>query len=335
MRESDLYKPVARLLERRYGCARKYTWIAGCGKDLSFPAGFGNRKPDVVGCKVGPLKREVHLAEGKLRNLPTHGFEETLNQLDNLRPYSDFLWAVFPLDSWTAAGANHDRWIPQLRQRGYGLLLVSIGRANAQFEAQPNSVIDPKLKKSLLAALLGDSDEPVVIPTLATETAENSIRAASRVAEIMVGPARDLFGKSRSERSFTVAVTSPGVRFFLIGDVWSGKMSIQGDPFSTYLNDGRALIWVWRFCGNLGKDEKSIRAIISRKHPPDVYFYSDNDRWEWICRPLSEVSLDRLKAAGYLGEFSLGRAIPISDRSLAGLRSDIRRMLAWAARERW
>src|SRR2546426_9036599 len=110
MRESDLYKPVAGFLKRRYGC--KVTWIAGSGTDLAFPAGFGKRKPDVVACNVGSLKREreVHLVEGKLLNVPTHGFEETLNQLGSFRPYADYLWAVFPAGRWSSAGANHDRW---------------------------------------------------------------------------------------------------------------------------------------------------------------------------------------------------------------------------------
>src|SRR6266571_6097857 len=123
MRESDLYEPVARFLEKRYGCDRKRTWIAGCGTDLAFPAGFGKRKPDVVACRTGPPKQEVHLVEGKLLNVRTHGFEETLNQLDSFRPYADYLWAVFPSGRWSSAGTNHDRWISQLRQRGYGLIL--------------------------------------------------------------------------------------------------------------------------------------------------------------------------------------------------------------------
>src|SRR5512132_1808834 len=147
MRESDLYKPVARFLERRYGCARKNTWTAGSGRDLSFLAGFGKRKPDVVACKDHPLRPEVHLAEGKLLNIPTHGFEETLNQLDSFRSYGDFLWAVFPSGRWASATGNHDRWISQLQRRGYGLILVENGRATAQFEALPNSSVELTAKK--------------------------------------------------------------------------------------------------------------------------------------------------------------------------------------------
>ena len=65
-----------------------------------------------------------------------------------------------------------------------------------------------------------------------------------------------------------------------------------------------------------------------------MYIFSlDNGTWEWICRPLPELSLENLKAAGHLGEFNLGRAIPVSDRSLRSIRTDIRRLMAWA-RER-
>src|SRR5438094_402697 len=82
MRESDLYKPVAQFFQREYGCVANETWIAGSGSDLAFPPGFGKRKPDVVACTSG-TRREIHLAEGKLLNIPTHGFDETYNQLDS------------------------------------------------------------------------------------------------------------------------------------------------------------------------------------------------------------------------------------------------------------
>ncbi|HZS17706.1 MAG TPA: hypothetical protein VFA51_07220 [Candidatus Udaeobacter sp.] len=333
MRESDLYKPVAQFLERRYGIAHKNTWTAGSGRDLAFFAGFGRRKPDVVACKPHPLKPEVHLAEGKLLNIPTHGFEETVNQLDSFRSYGDFLWAVFPWGSWSSATTNHDRWISQLQGRGYGLILVGDGRAKPQFDALPNSSVDHTKRKSLLTALLGASDDPIFLPSLSTETAETAIRAACRVAAIMSGPVRDVVGKNRKESTFSAPfVTDQPV--FALGDVEIGQNSyIQGDPFGTYLKDGRALIWVWRDWGTLRNDEKSIRTFTSRLPPSDVYFYAENDKSEFICRPLSELSLDGLKETRYLGWFSLGRAIPVSDRSLAGIKSDVRRLIQWV-RER-
>jgi len=309
--------------------------MAGSGTDLSFLAGFGKRKPDVVACKVGPLKRErdVHLAEGKLLNLPTHGFEETLNQLDSFRRYADYLWAVFPARRWSAAGANHNYWTSELRKRGYGLLLVDEGRVELKSPALANSEVDRTSRDSLLDALLGEnSDEPVRISTLATEAAETAIRAAARVAEIMVsGPVREIIGKSRRTSYLIAPFMDSRIPFFCLGDAWIGKCGIQGDPFSTYLKDGRALIWVWRTFGTLGEDEKSIRSITSRPHPTDVYFYSATETGnEWICRPLSELSIESLKASEHLGEFSLGRAVSISDRSTSGIAVDIRRFVAWA-----
>jgi hypothetical protein len=333
MRESDLYKPVAQFFERRYGIAHKNTWTAGSGRDLSFFAGFGRRKPDVLACKLHPVKPEVHLAEGKLLNIATHGFEETLNQLDSFRSYGDYLWAVFPLGNWSSAAANHERWVSQLHRRGYGLILVGNNRAKPQFEALPNSSVDLTAKKSLVAALIGDPDDPISIPTLSTETAETANLAAARVAAIMSGPVREIVGKGRGKRSFIVSVFSHTERYFLIGSVELGEVFIEGDPFSAYLNDGRAVIWVWRLCGTLRNNEKFIRIITCRPHPSEVYFYADNDKNEWICRPLAELSVEKVKAGGYTREFSLGRAIPVSDRSLAGIKSDIRRLIEWA-RER-
>ena len=262
-RESDLYKPVARFLQRQYGC--KVTWIAGSGTDLAFAAGFGKRKLDVVACKLGPLKweGEVHLAEAKLLNLPTHGFEETKNQLDSFRRYADYLWAVFPAERWSSAVANHDHWTSELREKGYGLLLVDEGRVELKSSAQRNSDVDQKAKKSVLDALLKEEpDEPMRIPTLASETAETAMRAAARVFEIMSGPVREGIGKTRRKSTFADS-------------------------------------------------------------------YSDNGKGEWICRPLSELSVEGLKAAGCLGGFELGRAVPISNRSKKGIAADIRRLVAW------
>ena len=149
----------------------------------------------------------------------------------------------------------------------------------------------------------------------------------------MSGPVRDVVGKDRRERPLMVPEFSDTKGYFLIGSVEMGQIVIEGDPFSAYLNDGRAVIWVWRGCGTLRNQEKSIRVISSRPHPPEVYFYAGSDKDEWTCRPLAELSLDSLKAIGYLGEFCLGRVVPISGRSLAGIKSDLRSLIAWA-RER-
>ena len=143
---------------------------------------------------------------------------------------------------------------------------------------------------------------------------------------------RGIIGKDRKESTFTApAFLSGPLSFFTIGDVEvEAKVWIQGDPFSAYLMDGRALIWVWRLCGSLRNDEKSIRAITSRPHPADVYFYADNSNEKWICRRLRELSLDTIKAEGYLREFSLGRPFAVSDRSRKGIRDDVRELIAWA-----
>jgi hypothetical protein len=330
MRESDLYKPVAQFFERRYAIPRKNIWSAGSGTDLSFLAGFGRRKPDVVACNTHLLRREVHLAEAKLHNIRTHGFDETVNQLDSFRPYADFLWAVFPLTKWASAPTNHDRWIAQLQEKRYGLLLVDGGRAKRQLDAQQNFTVDALLKKSVLTELLGDPDDPISIPTLSTETAEIANLAAARVAAIMIGPVREIFGKDRRQTPFIIPDFSDAQRYFLIGSVESGQVVIEGDPFSSYLNDGRALVWVWRECGTLRQDEESIQAITSRRHPSDVHFFADNGNWKWVCRPIAELSVENLKAEGYVEQFRLGRVIGVSGRSSKGIRKDLSELIAWA-----
>jgi hypothetical protein len=61
-----------------------------------------------------------------------------------------------------------------------------------------------------------------------------------------------------------------------------------------------------------------------------VYFFADNGNWEWICRPLAELSIADLKDRGYIEQFRLGRAIAISGRSRRGISDDLRRLIAWA-----
>jgi hypothetical protein len=114
--------------------------------------------------------------------------------------------------------------------------------------------VDPTKRKSLLSKFLGASDDPVSIPTLATETAETAIRAC-RVAAIMSGSVRDVVGKNRKESTFSARFFTDQP-LFAVGEVEIGQnLYIQGDPFSSYLKDSRALIWVWRDCGILRNDK--------------------------------------------------------------------------------
>jgi hypothetical protein len=64
-----------------------------------------------------------------------------------------------------------------------------------------------------------------------------------------------------------------------------------------------------------------------------VYFFADNGNWKWICSPLAELSIENLKAEGYVEQFRLGRAIAVSGRSLKRISDHLRRLIAWA-RER-
>jgi hypothetical protein len=168
------------------------------------------------------------------------------------------------------------------------------------------------------------------ISSLSSLDAETAIRAAARIVEIMTGPVREILAKNRKESTFTSPLVDSRKPYFALGTVGPDEAYFQGDPFSTYLNDGRALVWIWTTLGRLDKNEKTIAKHVSRKHPVDTYFFADNDDWQWICRPLPEISIDSLKAAGFIGEFALGRPLAITDRSLSGIKIDLAEMYDWA-----
>jgi hypothetical protein len=64
-----------------------------------------------------------------------------------------------------------------------------------------------------------------------------------------------------------------------------------------------------------------------------VYFFADNDNWEWFCRPLAKLSIADLKDTESQGSSVSGRAVAISGRSRKGISDDLRHLIAWA-RER-
>ena len=305
--------------------------------DVGTRAGFGKiSKPDVVGCTPS---RVLYLAEGKLLKLPNQAFEETFNQLDRFRPYADFLWAFFPSAHWKAAANNHEHWKLRLRERGYGLLLVD--RKNAQVELRAERNPDPSRKSEMLQKLLGEKpDDAIAVPTLGAVAAETARLAVSRVSEIMSGPAREIM-KTNGGKDEALNIIDPYSvkRFALVGriseEARGGSVQVDGDPLGTWARDGQAVIWVWRGFDSLEKCEKMIREAVSllvkRSEPFGTCFIADNDDWDWECRPISELSLDDLKARQFhRGWFALGRAIPVNGRTLKAIREDLKQLLRWA-----
>jgi hypothetical protein len=273
----------------------------------------------------------VHLVEGKLLGIPSHGFEETRNQLDNIRHYADRLWAVFPESQWRLAHGNHDRWNQELRDRGYGLLLVN-ENTSVVIEAQPaqqNRQVEAARKSELLEEIVGPQDEPVGVPSLGTEMGKAAAQAVARVAELMAGPVKNVLAPKGRDHNFLVVNCwdSEGATAF-VGDFEKGAMQIQGDPFDRYLEDGRPVIWVWHNLGDFKVNEAKIRAVVAKQHPEDACYYADNDADD-ECRPVSEVDIQRLKDKGYVFNFAIGRALTVDGRSKAAVKKDLQRLLLW------
>jgi len=337
MKESALYRPVAEFLEERCGCDPKTTWFAGCGRPLSFPSGFGKRKrkADVVGFRQHEGTKEVHLVEGKLLRVPAHDFEEARNQLDNVRAYADRLWAVFPEAEWQADAAKHDAWKRELRERAYGILLAviknkQVKEVRLELEAKANPHVDSARRNELLEAVFGEQDEPVEVPSLGTQMGKAAARAAARVVELMVGPVKEVFAPKGREGPFlaTYYYNSEN-ESFLLGRFEEGDLYVQGDPFGNTLDDGRPVIWVWRSLGDLKTNESAIVNAASKEHPEDTFFYVESEE-DADCCPISELDIERLKAKGFIYEFSLGRAIPVDGRTEAAVKKNVERLRSWA-----
>ena len=328
--ERNLYKPIANFLKRQCGCDPDHLWSAGCGRDLSFAAGFGKRKPDVVGVSGQDPTKQVHLVEAKLLRLRTTAFEDTLAQLDSFRPYADYLWAAFPKESWEQEQDNQRRWEADLKKRGYGLLLVA-ERVTQQLQPAKNQEVDRTRWKTLLDAVLGEEEAPICLPSLGAEASRAAGRAAARLAEVMVGPVKQALGGRPTRRSLLAAeVHDSATALFTVGYYEQGHIFVQGDPFGWHLRDGRPVVWVFRYSSILASPGSS-RTKVNRELLQDAYLYAaKKDNTDWICRPLADCDTASLRSKGYTEDVCLGRPLAISDRTLSGIKEQFSVLLAWA-----
>jgi len=296
---------------------------------LAFPSGFRKSKPDVVTLHRERASSEVHLVEAKLLHIRAFAFQETVNQLDNHRRYADKLWAAFPESQWQNAAANHDRWKHDLRERGYGLLLVNGNKVRSDFGAGSNSKVVPTCKAELLESLLGPQDWPVSVPSLGSDAGRAAARSIARVVELMAGPVKELLApKGKVTPFLTPGYCDSEDAWYLFGEVWKGNRFVQGDPFGRTLDDGRAVIWVWHYFGDFDENESAIRMTTAKQQPEDTLFYVEGEE-DYYCSPISELDIDQLKANGFVFEFCLGRAIPVDDRTQAAVKKDLSRLLLW------
>jgi len=330
MKESSLYPPVAKFLVKKYACDPRATWVAGCGKDLTFPSGFRKSKPDVVTVHREGDTSEVHLVEAKLLHIRAFAFDETRNQLDNHRRYADKLWAAFPESQWQDVAANHGRWKRELGDRGFGLLLVNSGKVRIELEPGSNPKMEPACKDELLEALLVPQDKAISVPSLGTDMGNAACVAAARVAELMAGPVKELLAPKGRVGPFLALDYDSEVDWFVMGEFEKGLLSVNGDPFGRILGDGRPVIWVWRCLGELKTNESTIRKETVKEHPVDTYFFAqDEDGGDYQCGRLSELDIQALKANDFVGEFSLGGTIPVDERTKAAVKKDLKGILSW------
>jgi hypothetical protein len=328
--EGELYQPIAQFLSKQRGCDPDHLWWAGCGRDLAFPAGFGKRKPDVVAISRQERREEVHLVEAKLLKLRTTAFDDTVSQLDSLCLYADCLWAAFPKADWEKEHDNQQVWIGKLRKRGFGLLLVS---ESVEQEVQPakNQEVDRSRKRQLLDALLGEEEQPVPLPSLGPEAAKAAGKAAARIAEVMDGPVREVLGgRAGNHKLLMSEVYSSTTALFTLGSATQGNVFLQGDPFGWHLQDGRPVVWVWRYSTSLTSNS-APRAKIESDLLIGSYLYAATPSGdEWICRPIRDCDLASIRARGYTDDACVGRPLAISDRKMAGIKKDLKALLTWA-----
>jgi hypothetical protein len=316
-------------LRNYYDCQGK-TWTADSGLDISFPAGFGKRRPDVIAISSGSDGTCAHIVEAKLLKIPTHGFDETINQLDSLKGYADFLWAAFPKDRWNNAEDNHARWRSELKRKGYGLFLVSGTRVKVERDAPKNDAVTPEHRSRLIDALTRDLQKPIHIDSLSSAAARSARAAVSRVAEIMDGPVKQVFGKRIKKNFARLKYWRASEDYILLGEVDTVDVWIEGDPLGFWLQDGQPVVWFWKGLGDLDKtDTKTIE-----NESEDAFFYADNgkdnDQWKWTVAHQSEFNADHLQMKGHVHGIAMGRRVIINDRTDNGIRTELKRLLKWS-----
>jgi hypothetical protein len=173
--------------------------LPGGGKNAAFDAGFGKRRPDVIGLQSGKPDL-VHFAEGKLLKHNPDKFVEVTNQLDTWRSWVDYLWAVFHKEEWQSASEHHSEWKNHLMKRRFGLLLVDkIGGLDLVIPAQRNQLVDQHKRATVILKLRGDEHAILPMPLLGKELASQVAEAIATALDAMLTAAKPVFAPKASE----------------------------------------------------------------------------------------------------------------------------------------
>ena len=194
-----------------------------------------------------------------------------------------------------------------------------------------NQEVDRGRRKLLLDAMLGEGEKLIALPSLGPEASGAAGRAAARLAEVMAGPVKEVFGRRFKDHKFVVAdVYDSATALFTLGDLEQGNLFVQGDPFGWHLQDGRPVVWVWRYDTSLSPSSESAHAK-GGLLTTDTYLYAaTRDNKNWICRPIADCDRASIRAEGFIEDMCVGRPLAISDRTMAGIKEQLKVLLAWA-----
>jgi hypothetical protein len=322
-----MYAPIETFLRGDRGCDP--VWRVGQGKNLRLRIPEPHRRiPDVVGARNTPNGWETHVVEAKPKHGAGAAIQQALAQLGAIAVWSDFLYLALEQADWDGRSGPQRRHLQaEVERTGYGLLLVS-DDATVQMLVQPsrNGHVERSRREELLT-LLEVQVEKAALATSRLGT-QAAIAAASSFAQTL--ECLDLIGKDwRAEfggkdrsGSYHLVYDSAGEPGYVVirTSFESSKphVTVEGDPFGGYLEDGEPRVWLWR-------DIAQIGAIAMSKNPLlrgwCLYAYNPDTEAEWTQR-IEDVDADRWRRDGFTAHVCIGYPLTFVGRRLEGVRKE-------------
>lgn len=323
-KEAKMYPYVKEYLKKRYGCDPVYADLPADKFKVRVPRNLQEREIDVVGVTKRGTDFHVHLAEGKAFKKGT-SFEECINQIEAVATYGDYLWVFFPKEEWDRLDAkernfNEDR----IRQKNFGLILVSKGKCEEPIPARPNQSVDAEKREEVLRqiGLVEDND----FPPIETLSSKDAMLAASAVA---LCTCVTLLFKEGKTSKFTWDYTDHEyIKHGWFSPSWDcgNNVIVEMDPFGRYLMDGKPVAWVF-----IEYDEKGLNSFLLKEQTFGTHCFFDNEKWSWKTIPLADLSksvISNLKQQGY--DSYIGHAVDLVGRNPNKLKDELKRLIGQA-----